>query len=435
MPRHLSRPSAPTGRQPDPHHGHGHAAGVSPPTTVRAARPLFAAAAVIVVLTVLGLVLLRPVGAQLTGGPDRGERVQATVTATAACGPASGGDLAVGEECVLLTLNLENGPEAGAALQLRNDPEIKRQVAVGDRLVLVRAGEVGLALVDRYQIVDVERSRSLLVLGVLFAVAVLALGRWRGALALVGLGASLLVVVGWLVPALLSGRPPLLTATVGASAVMLVALALSHGVSLRTTVALLGTASSLLLILAMSTVAVQAASLTGLTSEEAQYVRIYFADIDLRGLLLAGVVIGALGILDDVTVTQVSTVWELRRASPTMPGPALFAAGLRVGRDHIASTVNTLLLAYAGASLPLLVIFSTSGQSLGASLTSGVVAQELVRTLVGSIGLVAAVPVTTALAALVCPPESVRPGPSSEPADRSSAAPPGRRPRRGRSWS
>ena len=395
---------------------------------------MVAAAAVIVLLTLVGLVLLRPLGAQFMGGPDRGERVQATVTARAACDGASRGGLAGGEECTLLTLDLETGPEAGDLLRLRNDPEIKRQVGVGDRLVLVRASEAELELLDRYQIVDVERSRSLLVLGVLFAVAVLALGRWRGALALVGLGASLLVVVGWLVPALLSGRPPLLTATVGASAVMLVALGLSHGISLRTTVALLGTASSLLLILVLSTVAVQAASLTGLTSEEAQYVRSYFADIDLRGLLLAGVVIGALGILDDVTVTQVSTVYELRRASPRMPGRLLFAAGLRVGRDHIASTVNTLLLAYAGASLPLLVIFSTSGQSLGASLTS-VVAQELVQTLVGSIGLVAAVPVTTAQAALVCPPDGLQLQPDGVAPAATPAAPLSGSARQGRSWS
>jgi uncharacterized membrane protein len=241
----------------------------------------------------------------------------------------------------------------------------------------------------------------------LFAAAVIGLGRLRGLLALAGLGVSVLVLVLFLVPALLEGRPPLLTAVVGASAVMIAVLLLAHGPSVRTATAVVGTALSLLLILALSTVFVRLAGLTGLSSEEAFYVGAVFGQVDVRGLLLAGIVIGALGILDDVTVTQVSTVWELRAANARMPGRQLYAAAVRVGRDHIASTVNTLLLAYAGASLPLLVIFTTSGEGVVGTLTTGVVAQEVVRTLVGSIGLVAAVPVTTALATAMCPPAPV----------------------------
>ncbi len=201
---------------------------------------------------------------------------------------------------------------------------------------------------------------------------------------------------------------------------MIAVLLLAHGPSVRTATAVVGTGLSLLLIITLSTAFVRLAGLTGLSSEEALYVGSLFEQVDVRGLLLAGIVIGALGILDDVTVTQVSTVWELRAANAQMPRRQLYAAAVRVGRDHIASTVNTLLLAYAGASLPLLVIFMTSGEGLVGTLTTGVVAQEIVRTCVGSIGLVAAVPVTTALATAMCPPVSdqsregpVAPGPDS----------------------
>jgi uncharacterized membrane protein len=204
-------------------------------------------------------------------------------------------------------------------------------------------------------------------------------------------------------PALLAGEPALLTAIVGASAVMILVLVLAHGPNIRTATAMAGTGLSLLLIVGLSTAFAELAGLTGLTSDEAIYVRSLFGQVDLRGLLLAGIVIGALGILDDVTVTQVSTVWELRAADPAMPRNKLYAAALRVGRDHIASTVNTLLLAYAGASMPLLVIFTVSGNGFVGTVTNAVVAEEVVRTLVGSIGLIAAVPVTTALAAAMCP--------------------------------
>ena len=145
----------------------------------------------------------------------------------------------------------------------------------------------------------------------------------------------------------------------------------------------------------------QPARLTGLDDQATALVASLGSGGDARGLLLAGMVIGALGVLDDVTVTQTSAVWELRRANPQLGAQALFRSAMRIGRDHVASAVNTLVLAYAGASLPLLLLFSLSGRSLGEVATSQDVATEIVRTLVGSIGLVASVPVTTAVAALV----------------------------------
>jgi uncharacterized membrane protein len=167
---------------------------------------------------------------------------------------------------------------------------------------------------------------------------------------------------------------------------------------------MVGTGAALLLTILLATVFVEWAGLSGVTSDDASFVQATFGNVDLQGLLLAGIVIGALGILDDVTVTQVSAVYELRAADPAMSRRSLYAAALRVGRDHISSLVNTLLLAYAGASMPLLVIFSTSGVGLTDTLTNGVVAEEVVRTLVGSVGLISAVPITTALAAVMCPP-------------------------------
>ncbi|MEO6205171.1 MAG: YibE/F family protein [Mycobacteriales bacterium] len=384
-----------------------------PPGGLRAQRALIGVVATIALATLAGLVLLWP--QQITGSgdvPARGDRVRATATAVAEtpCNDTVPGGGAADpttrpgatkERCLQLQVRLDDGPEKGQSVLLRTGEE--PGVQVGRGVVLIRAEE-DLPLAERYQYADVQRGRQLFALVGLFAVAVIALGRRRGALALVGLGISLVIIVKFLVPALLSGRPPVLTAVVGASAVMLVVLLLAHGPGIRTATAIAGTGTSLLLIVALSSGFVALTGLSGLTSDDDYLVQAFFGQaLDLRGLLLAGIVIGALGILDDVTVTQVSLVWELRDANPTMARRDLHAAALRVGRDHIASTVNTLLLAYAGASLPLLVIFTTAREGFLDSVTTDVVAQEVVRTLVGSIGLVAAVPITTALATWMCP--------------------------------
>jgi uncharacterized membrane protein len=385
--------------------GHRHVASGADPA-VRGRQLLAAAVVVLLLGTLAGLVLLRPTGAQSADVPSGGERVRGTVT-TATTAPCSGGspeaaDAATRELCVELTVRVDEGPDTGATVQLSGGDNATGRLAPGDGVVLA-ADPSADGVQDRYQLTDSQRGRSLTALALLFAVAVVALGRLRGLLALVGLALSSLVLVGWLVPALLSGRPPVLTATVGASAVMLSVLLLAHGPSVRTATAIVGTAASLLITLGLAVAFVELSSLTGLTSEEATFVQAVFGGLDVRGLLLAGIVVGAVGILDDVTVTQVSAVYEIRGANPAMPVRELYRAGLRVGRDHVASLVNTLLLAYAGASLPLLVIFTTSDQGLVGTLTNGVVAEEIVRTLVGSIGLVSAVPITTALAALACP--------------------------------
>jgi YibE/F-like protein len=229
--------------------------------------------------------------------------------------------------------------------------------------------------------------------------AVIAFGRWQGVRSLIGLACSFAVIVGFVVPAILRGRSPVAVALVGAMAIMLVSLYLAHGFGRKTTAAVVGTMLALGLTAALTAGFVDLAALTGLASDEALDASFQVGGISLRGLLLAGIILGGLGVLDDVTVSQASLVFELRRADPAAGFAELVRSGLAVGRDHVSATVNTLFLAYAGASLPLLVLFVSGGDALGTVATSEAVAVEIVRTLCGSVGLVAAVPLTTLLAA------------------------------------
>jgi uncharacterized membrane protein len=179
------------------------------------------------------------------------------------------------------------------------------------------------------------------------------------------------------------------------------ALYLTHGVNHRTNVAFLGTMASLALTALLAAIFVAATHLTGLVDETVSFLQLGSAEIDVTGLLLAGIVIGALGVIDDVTVTQVSAVWELHATDPDASARQLYRSAITIGRDHIASTVNTLVLAYAGASLPLLLILVTQAEGAGLLLNRELLAVEVLRALVGSIGIVAAVPLTTAVAAIV----------------------------------
>jgi uncharacterized membrane protein len=294
---------------------------------------------------------------------------------------------------------------------------------------MFRAGQrVRLAMAEQpgqpayYNIQDLERGRPMLALAALFVLAVVAFGRWQGVRSLLGLGLSFVVIVAFVVPAILRGHSPVLVAVTGAMAIMLVSLYLSHGTGPKTTAAVVGTALALGLTAALTIAFVAATSLTGLASDEALSANFAVGGLSLRGLLLAGIIIGGLGVLDDVTMSQASLVTELHQANPTAGFAALVGRALRVGRDHIAATVNTLFLAYAGAALPLLILFVTGQDSLGTVATTELVAVEVVRALCGSVGLIAAVPLTTVLAALVATeapaahPTAGRSHPAAEPA-------------------
>src|SRR5581483_2104738 len=273
----------------------------------------------------------------------------------------------------------------------------------GDKIVVGRAGtgRPGDPNAGGWYFSDFQRRGPLLALAVFFALAVVIFGRWRGLMALAGLAASFGVLVRFILPAILVGKNPVAVSVVGAAAIMFAVLYLAHGLNARTTTAVLGTVGALLFTGLLAWIFVAGTHLTGMADEESGLLAASLSGVSLRGLLLGGVVIGSLGVLDDVTVTQASAVWELHQANPAYGFQRLYAAGLRIGRDHIASTVNTLGMASAGASLPLLVLFTLSSRHLGDVLTSEIVATEIVRTLVGSIGLVSAVPITTALAAFV----------------------------------
>jgi uncharacterized membrane protein len=269
-----------------------------------------------------------------------------------------------------------------------------------------------------YYISDIRREQPLLILAAVFLISVLAFGRWQGLRALVGLGITLAVIVLFVVPAVLSGRDPILVALSASVLIMVVTLYLTHGVRPKTTAAVVGTLGALAVTVGLSWVFIQFASLTGLASEEARMASVQVGGLSLRGLLLAGIIIGALGVLDDVTMAQSSTVFEFRAADPRSGSPELFSRAMRVGRDHVAATINTLFLAYAGASLPLLILFSGSPDPFSVIVSSEVVAVEIVRTLVGSIGLMASVPLTTMLAAWLASRNTVAAGDAPLPEPR-----------------
>lgn len=377
---------------------HPHRGG-SLPVTPGMRRLVLAVLIPLLVATVAGLVALWPTGERpATEGVDR---FDATVASTSACVDSPDPD------CVEGLIRLDSGPDRGTEVTvvMPYGPDFPEFTA-GDEIVVF--GNLDWPVEERYTVHDFQRSVPLVLLAVLFALAVVALSRWRGLAALAGLGISVLVLTLFVLPALLEGSSPLAVAVVGASAIMIATLYLSHGLSMKTSVALIGTLVSLTLTGVLGYVFTDLANFVGLADDYSASVALLAERVDVRGLLLAGLVIGALGVLDDVTVSQASTVWEIARADPDAPRRKLFAAGLRVGRDHVAATVNTLVLAYAGASLPLLLLFAAVDTGVTDVVTMELVAQEIVRALVGSLGIVAAVPITTGLAALAVR-ESARP--------------------------
>jgi uncharacterized membrane protein len=314
--------------------------------------------------------------------------------------------------CARVALRILGGVDKGHAssLVLPGD-EAAPRLSPGDRIRVAPAQAFGNVPADTsasdptqapYAFVDFERRTPLLWLALAFFALVAILGRRVGVLSLVGVGVGLILVTAFVVPAILAGESPFAVAVVGSFAAMFATIVLVYGIGAKSLAALLGTAASLLLIALLGTVFTAAAHITGRASEDATLLQsIGQGHISLSGLVLAGIIIAALGVLNDVTISQASTVLALRRANPTQRFGELYRAGAAVGRDHLGATVNTLVFAYAGASLPLLLIFSSQGIGFADAINRETVASEIVATLVGSIGLVAAVPLTTATAALL----------------------------------
>lgn len=399
-------------------HGHSHSHGPAAPVSKHLRKVIAAVLIPFATAVVVGLMVLWPGGApahERTGvGFDRQTQQGKVVSVdkvdckdvNAAQTPVTGGTTTpsggagAGQKlCEKATVEVTTGHDKGRMFVEIVQPDAPRQLRDGQGVVVAYAPDAPHDL--QYSVTDVNRKFPMALLAGIFALAVVVVGRMRGLMALVALAVSFAVLTLFILPAILQGSNPLLVAVVGASAIMLIALYMCHGLTARTSVAVIGTLISLLLIGLLGSLFIGWASLTGNTDDNTGLIHGLYPHIDLSGLLLAGVIIGSLGVLDDVTVTQTSAVWELHQANPTMGARGLYRAGIRIGRDHIASVVNTLVLAYAGAALPLLLLFSIAQSSVGAVANSELVAEEIVRTLVGSIGLVASVPVTTVLAALV----------------------------------
>ncbi|MFF3502108.1 YibE/F family protein [Streptomyces sp. NPDC003247] len=416
-------------------HGHSHSHGPAAPVSQHLRKVIAAVLIPFAVAVLAGLVVLWPGGApphERTGvGFDR-QTQHATVTKVVsvscssvnASGATATGDTSTAEgssaeqqengTCKRATIRVDTGDDKGRTFTEIVQPDQSRQLHEGQKVVVAYEPSAPKDL--QYSVTDVNRRVPLAVLAAIFAVAVVLVGRLRGVMALVALAISFLILNFFILPAILQGSNPLVVAVVGASAIMLIALYLCHGLSARTSVAVLGTLVSLLLIGFLGSWFIDWAALTGNTDDNTGLIHGLYPSIDMSGLLLAGIIIGSLGVLDDVTVTQTSAVWELHEANPSMGWRGLYRAAIRIGRDHIASVVNTLVLAYAGAALPLLLLFSIAQSSVDTVANSELVAEEIVRTLVGSIGLVASVPVTTALAALVVSADRPGPGAATEAA-------------------
>jgi uncharacterized membrane protein len=368
--------------------------------------------------TVVGLFLLWP-----GEGPTRAQQVAETYLPPGTTYPggrivsveplACGGETGQQLQCATVVVEVLDGEGKGDFQQIELSADVVAAgIAEGDTLVLTR--DAGAEGGPTYGFFDYARGTPIVVLAIAFAVVVGLVARLRGLLSLVGLGFAFFILFQFVLPGLLAEESPTLVSLVGASAIMFVVLYLAHGFSARTTTALVGTLFGLTLVAVMGAVAVDVARLTGLTSEETIQLQGFDPTLNFSGLVLAGVVVAGLGVLNDVTITQASAIWQLNEVSPDLTWRELYRRGMFVGRDHIASTVYTIVFAYAGAALPLLLLFELYSRPFTVSLFSSAVAEEVIRTLVGAIALVLAVPLTTAVGAFFAKAASTEAGAATE---------------------
>ncbi len=383
-------------------HGHGHGGDHVVDTSVVDNDAIVARRVRIVVAAVLVPLITAAVIAMIVMWPGGGVKVatyqtdtaRGEVTKLAPCPDKR-------DQCDLASIKLSTGPDKGqiAPVQVPQAGKVPISIEVGQSIMLgVQTDAKDIA--DRYQYVDHDRSKPLLILAAVFALAVVALSRWRGFAALIALAMTAVMLTQFILPAILKGSNPLLVAVVGGTVIMAVALFLTHGINAQSSIALSGTIAALGMTVVLGWFFTKFCQLTGLASDGASAAKQFFPSLSLTGLLVAGMVIGALGVLDDVTVTQAAAVWELSAANPSASRAELIGAGLRIGRTHVASVVNTLVLAYAGAAMPVLITFAIQGLPGQYVISTEMVAMEIVRGLVGSLGIIAAVPLTTTLAAL-----------------------------------
>jgi len=371
--------------------GHSHDVKLDAPTRRRAARWLAAFVIPLAIATLIGLIALWPRGENPSGSlPVTGEGVSIETGTVTSIGTTD----ELGQTPV--TLRLESRAE-GTEVPVHVPIEIVLYgLDEGDRIEVMFMGSA-LGSDAPYIFWDFERSVPLAVLALIYLAVVALVARGKGLAAVAGLALSLAVVVFFILPALLGGANPLLVILVGAGAMMFASIYLAHGVSVRTTTAVLGTCAGLVVTAILAIVTSRMANLTGTTGDAALQLLPY--NVPLDQIVICGMILAGLGALNDVTITQVSAVWELRAANPSASATQLYLQGMRVGRDHIASTVYTLAFAYVGTALPLLLTATLMDRGFIDTMTTAEVAEEVVRTLVASIGLVLAIPATTAIAA------------------------------------
>ncbi len=368
---------------------------------------LLAALAALAALTIIGVMLLWPDSGKLDtirkhtafaapGVTTTTGRVTSVAPACADSKPSDGNGT-----CDSIDVKVLDGAGRGDHAQVRVAPEITTSgLGAGDRVQLLRTPAQHGQPVS-YTFNTIDRTTPLLWLTLCFVLVVVAVARLRGLMAIVGLAFSALTIYYFLLPALLAGEPAILTAAVTASAIMFVVLYSTHGPNLRTSTALAGTLVGIGLTAGISALSIGYAHLTGIADETGGMVSTFAGGLDFQGLLACGVILAGLGVLNDVTITQASSVWELRAASPDMSRRRLFISAMRIGQDHIASAIYTIAFAYAGASLAVLMLLAIYDRPLIQLISSESLAEEIARTIVTSIGLILAVPITTAIATLV----------------------------------
>jgi uncharacterized membrane protein len=375
----------------------------------RALRILVVVLIPLAIWTVVGMVALWPgdvsshVNPEVAGYNIEGvtyPSARITSIAQISCDGLSGSTPGVADNrCANATAELLDGDDAGQSVTVPlTDAIFSSGVEVGQVIKLIRVPPAD----DRpaeYQFSDFERSTPLIVFTALFAVAVIAVARWRGFASLIGLTFAGFVLVKFMFPALISGSNPIMVGLIGSSAIMFVVLYAAHGFSARTSTALVGTLFGLILIAALGWVATEWAHLTGVAAEDDYVLAAAAPDLTLRSVVICAIIVAGLGVLNDVTITQASAVWEL--ADQGQSQRRLFSRAMRIGRDHIASTVYTIAFATAGATLSVLLLLSIYDRPLLEVVQTEQFSQEIIRTLVGSIGLILAVPLTTAVGVAV----------------------------------
>lgn len=295
-----------------------------------------------------------------------------------------------------LELLMLGGDKKGEMVMVVNDGNLMANAVryeTGDKVLLSENG-------GNYIIIDYARNDGLIWLTILFVVLILVVARWKGLGSLLGMGFTFLVLFGLILPKIADGGDPMMITTVAVIIIIPFSFVLSHGFNKKTAIAIGGSLVALVMTVFLANFFILVTKLSGFSSEEAGMLSVINPNLtNMKGLLLAGIIIGALGVLDDITISQAAIVAELVATTNISRVEVLYTKAMNIGKDHIASMVNTLLLAYAGASLPLLLIFINNPRSLSEIINYEMIAEEIVRTLVGSIALVAAVPVTTVIAA------------------------------------